>query len=214
MTFVVFGDQKDHDSPTMRFYRGDSLEMLRRDSVWKSEIGIAHAAGFKVFLKPHIWIYEPFQNKWRSDIFPNNEENWVLWKNSYREFIHYYARLAEENKVELYSIGVEFSRLAMEKPVFWRGLIKEVRSIYSGKLTYAANWYEAYEKINFWDDLDYIGVQAYFPLVKHKNPSVEAISLGWEKYLPTLSKIAKQFNKKILFTEIGYKSTTDSAIEP
>jgi len=108
MTFVVFGDQKDHDSPTMRFYRGDSLEMLRRDSVWKSEIGIAHAAGFKVFLKPHVWIYEPFQNIWRSDIFPNNEENWVLWKNSYREFILYSARLAERIRSSYIVLALNF----------------------------------------------------------------------------------------------------------
>jgi hypothetical protein len=214
ITLVSFGDQKDFDSPAMVYYRGDSLEMARRDSAWASQINIAHDAGFKVFFKPHLWISEPRQNKWRSDIFPSNENNWELWKESYREFILYYATIAEKNKVEMFCIGVEFSRLAVEKTDFWRSLIKEVRTVFTGKLTYAANWYEEYEKIEFWDELDFIGVQAYFPLVKIENPSVEQVAEGWNNYLPALSRVSKKFKKKILFTEMGYKSTTDSAIEP
>jgi len=214
ITLVPFGDQKDYDSPTMRYYRGDSLEMIRRDSMWKSQIEIAHSAGFKVFLKPHIWIFSPSDGKWRSDIFPTNETNWETWKKSYREFILYYAKMAERNEVEMFCIGTEFTKLAIEKSDFWKKLIREVRNIYSGKITYAANWYNEFEKITFWDELDYIGIQAYFPLVKNKNPSVQQISKGWKKHFYNLEKVHKKFGKKILFTELGYKSTADSAIKP
>lgn len=85
---------------------------------------------------------------------------------------------------------------------------------YSGKITYAANWYNEYEKIIFWDDLDYIGIQAYFPLVENEYPNVEEISEGWNKYLPSIESVHKKFNRKIIFTELGYKSTSDSAISP
>ena len=214
ITMVPYGDQKDYDSPSMNYYRGDSLQTARRDSMWKSQISLAHSAGFKILLKPHIWLYAPSDGKWRSDIFPANEDNWKLWQKNYREFILLYAKMAEENKVELFCIGTEFSRLSVEKSGFWRKLIQEVRSVYSGEITYAANWYHEFEKITFWDDLDYIGIQAYFPLVKNKYPSVKQISKGWDKHIPDIKSIYKKYNRKVLFTEMGYKSTADSAIKP
>ena len=59
-----------------------------------------------------------------------------------------------------------------------------------------------------------IGIQAYFPLVTNEYPSVQQISKGWKKYLPTLKAFHKKYDRKILFTELGYKSTADSAIKP
>ena len=214
ITMVSYAGQKDYDSPSMRYYRGDSLNAVRRDSIWKSQIDIAHAKGFKVFMKPHIWIGNPTEGKWRNDIYPANEDNWKLWQKNYREFILFYAKIAEQNNVALFCIGTELTRLTLEKPLFWRSLIKDVRKIYSGQLTYAANWSSEFENITFWDDLDFIGIQAYFPLVKNEYPSVAQISEGWSQHIPIIETIHKKYNRKVLFTEMGYKSTADSAIEP
>jgi hypothetical protein len=214
ITMVSYGGQKDYDSPTMTYYKGDSLAVVRRDSMWKNQIDIAHSKGFKVFMKPHIWINNPTAGKWRNDIYPVNEGNWELWQKNYREFILLYAKIAEQNNVELFCMGTELTRLTLEKPLFWRSLIKDVRKIYSGQLTYAANWSAEFENITFWDDLDFIGIQAYFPLVKNEYPSVTQISEGWSKHIPIIETIHKKYNRKVLFTEMGYKSTADSAIEP
>jgi hypothetical protein len=214
ITLVPFSGQNDVDSPSLVYHRRNRLESTHRDSVWRAQIVVAHAMGFKVFLKPHIWIHSPKEGKWRSDIYPTSEVNWESWKKEYRDFILLYAKIAEESGVELFCIGTELSRLSVEKPEFWKSLIKDVRNIYSGKLTYAANWMNEFEQIQFWDDLDYIGIQAYFPLTKHTRPSVEQISEGWKKYLPSMELIHEKFHKKILFTEMGYKSTADSAIKP
>ena len=214
ITLVPYSGQKDVDSPTLIYHRGNRLDLVRRDSVWSHQIEVAHSQGFKVFLKPHIWIHSPSEGKWRSDIFPTNEEDWRLWKKNYREFILLYAKIAEENNVELFCVGTELSRLTIEKSQFWKTLIKDIRHIYSGKLTYAANWSSEYEKITFWEDLDYIGIQAYFPLTKNTYPSVEQISEGWQKHLISMKCLHKKYNRKILFTEMGYKSTADSAIKP
>ena len=214
VTLVAWSSQDDWNSPMVDHYYGDSLRMRQRDSSWLERMEMIHSAGFKIFLKPHVWIDEPTDGKWRSDIFPTNEENWQLWKTSYRDFILRYAILAEKAEVEMFCIGTEFSRLSVEKLAFWKTLIQEVRGIYSGKITYAANWYNEYEKINFWEDLDYIGVQAYFPLTRNKNPTVKQISKGWKKHLSDLKSIHKKYNLPILFTEMGYKSTADSAINP
>ena len=214
VTLVAWADQKNCDSPIMKHHNGDSLNILRSDSIWLRRLEFVHSAGFKIFLKPHVWIYAPEDGKWRSDIFPTNDENWELWKISYRDFILRYANLAQQGNVEMFCIGTEFSRLSTEKPLFWKALIQEVRSVYSGKITYAANWYKEYEEITFWDDLDYIGVQAYFPLAKNKYPSVQQISKGWNKHLSSIKAVHKKYNRKILFTELGYKSTADSAMKP
>jgi len=214
VTLVTWGDQKAHDSPIMKHHFGDSLYIHKSDSAWLSRIELVRSLGFKVFVKPHIWINSPPDGKWRSDVFPTNEKNWDLWKKSYREFILRYARIAEQGHAEMFCVGTELSRLSVEKPAFWKALIQEVRSIYSGKITYAANWYNEYDKITFWEDLDYIGIQAYFPLAKNKNPSVQQISKGWRKHISSIETMHKKYNRKILFTEIGYKSTADSAIKP
>lgn len=214
ITLVPYGSQEDFDSPTMHYFPGDSLYNIQRDSMWRSQIGIAHAQGFKVFMKPHIWVYAPTEGTWRSDIFPKNDANWQLWKNSYRAFILLYARIAEQNDVELFCIGTELTRLSGEKSDFWRSLIQEVRQVYSGQITYAANWYLEYEQIAFWDALDYIGVQAYFPLADTEHPSVEQLSSAWADHIPALQTLSATYNRKILFTEMGYKSTADAAIEP
>ena len=214
ITLVPWSGQADYDSPILRHHRGDSLRMQRRDSSWISRIELARSAGFKVFVKPHVWIDAPSNGKWRSDIYPSNNENWELWKKSYRDFILRYAHIAQQANAEMYCIGTEFTRLSIEKPAFWKALIQEVRGIYSGKITYAANWHNEYENITFWEDLDYIGIQAYFPLVKNKYPSVRQISKGWNKYISSIKSIQKKYHRKIIFTEMGYKSTADSAISP
>lgn len=188
--------------------------MAQADSSWISNIKKVSAKGYKIFLKPHIWLHSPEAGKWRSDIYPKNEADWITWKESYREFILRYARVAEAGGAEMYCIGTELTRLSKEMPQFWRELITEIKEVYSGKLTYAANWYKEYEDITFWDELDYIGIQAYFPLVKNESPSREELTTGWNKHLPKIKGKADQYGKQILFTEMGYKSTTDSGITP
>ena len=214
VTMVSWGFQDDYDSPIVSHHDGDSVHMLQHNAHWRRKIELVRAAGFKVFFKPHLWVNAPSDGKWRSDIYPTNEENWELWKESYRNFILRYAKVAEKANAEMFCIGIEFSRLSVEKPDFWKNLIQEVRRVYSGKITYAANWYNEFEKVTFWDKLDFIGIQAYFPLVKNKYPSVEQISKGWNKHLPAIESTHKKYNRKIIFTEMGYRSTANSAIKP
>ena len=214
LTLVAWGSQADYDSPIVGHHNGDSLMIRYNDSIWIERIKSVKSQGYKVFVKPHIWLNQQTEGKWRSDIFPTNETNWDLWKESYRHFILRYARIAEAGNAEMYCVGTELTRLSLEKPSYWKKLIQEVRQVYSGKLIYAANWYEEYDNISFWEDLDYIGIQAYFPLSKKENPTIQEIAKGWEKHISAIENIQKKYNRKIIFTELGYKSTADSAISP
>ena len=216
VTLVPWGSMQDYDSKELsrRRRNRDSSRVKRYHEGWLSQVDALHNAGYKVFVKPHIWIRDPSGGKWRSDIYPTSDENWEAWKKSYREYIFQWARLAEQGEAEMFCVGTELTRLTLEKTEFWVELIAELREVFSGELTYAANWYEEYENVSFWDQLDYIGVQAYFPLTKSDSPTTEQIIAGWQPHLKSLSEVQQKFSKPILFTELGYKSTPDSAKQP
>ncbi|WP_245590622.1 glycoside hydrolase family 113 [Adhaeribacter aquaticus] len=174
---------------------------------------LAKKFGIKTLLKPHLWLRDR-SGKWLGDIDMQNESQWQEWFKYYRTFILHYAKLAQAEEIEAFCIGTELHKTAVTHEADWRKLIKEIRQVYPGKLTYAANWYLEYEQIKFWDALDFIGIQAYFPLTKKHNPSLQELKKGWQNHLPAIEKIAKKYNKPIVFTEAGYKNTTDAAIEP
>ena len=116
--------------------------------------------------------------------------------------------------MEIFCIGTELSNAALTQPQFWSDLIKKVREVYKGQLTYAANWNDEFSQIKFWDALDYAGVDPYFPLVTGARPSVEQLKEVWTDWLKIINAWQKTINKPVLLTEIGYKSTLDAIDEP
>lgn len=214
ITLVTWVNQEDINSSILSHHNGDSVMIKQRNTHWVERINLAQSLGFKVFLKPHIWINTPEEGEWRNDIFPDSDADWEIWGKGYRDFIIRFATIAQKANAEMFCIGTELSRLTVEKPEYWENLIKEVKSIYSGQLTYAANWHDEFEKISFWNELDYIGIQAYFPLTRSQFPNKEDIAKGWNKHLKQIKSVHKKYKKKVLFTEMGYRSTSDSAIAP
>ena len=164
----------------------------------------------KVMVKPQIWVW---RGEFTGDIKMTSEADWKTLENSYRAFIMEYANLANEIKAELLCIGTELEQFVKERPEFWSNLITEIKKVYSGKLTYAANWDE-YKRTPFWKQLDYIGVDAYFPVSTMKTPSVEDCRKGWQKHKLVLKKISEDNQKPIVFTEYGYRSMDYNAVKP
>ncbi len=164
----------------------------------------------KIMLKPQIWVVN---GDFTGFIKMNSTKDWEMFEKSYTNFILTYAKIAKIINAEIFCIGVELEQFATLKPMYWRWLIKEVKKIYNGKITYAANW-DAYQKIVFWDDLDYIGVDAYFPLNDAKSPSLIELNQAWQPYKKALYNKHRQFKKPILFTEYGYGSVNFATKEP
>lgn len=185
----------------------------RRDSIFRSMAKKASESGLSVTFKPHIWMSTD-SDKWRSDILFTSDSLENLWGERYRKLILNYAEVSEEIGAPYYCVGAELTSLTFKYPGYWRELIRDVRKIYSGKIFYAANWYLEYEQIDFWDELDMIGVQAYFPLTKKENPEKKELLAGWKKYKSKLKSISRKYNKPILFSEVGYRSTSCAAIHP
>ena len=176
----------------------------------KQYIELLHKSGIKVMMKPQIWIW---RGEFTGDLKMNSEEEWKALEASYRTFILTYAYLAEEQKADLFCIGTELEEFVINRPKFWDDLIQEIRTIYSGKLTYAANWDE-YKRVPFWSDLDFIGVDAYFPISENKTPTIEDVKAGWKPWKEELKIVSSNFEKSILFTEYGYRSMDFAGKQP
>lgn len=164
----------------------------------------------KVMIKPQIWVW---RGEFTGNIMMTTEENWEALEDSYENFILEYTELAEEVNSEILCIGTELELFIKYRPEYWSQLIDKIRAIYKGKLTYAANWDE-FRRTPFWDQLDYIGVDAYFPVSDKQTPTFEDCMEGWKKHKPIITKMSKDYDRPILFTEYGYRSVDYSGKEP
>jgi hypothetical protein len=209
-----FAWQRDYNKPDLILHTSGRILWGESDEGIRETTRLAKEKKLKTMLKPHIWLKSYRNGKWRSDIRMESEEDWKQWFKNYENVIIHYAKLAEELKIEALCIGTELYRTAVEKEEYWLEIIKKIRSVYSGKLTYAANWYREYEELKFWDKLDYIGIQAYFPLGEKTDPSISELNMEWEKYNHIMQKLSDSLSKKIIFTELGYKNMLGSTVEP
>ncbi|MBL1281437.1 MAG: hypothetical protein COA33_014255 [Fluviicola sp.] len=165
-------------------------------------IEMAKEHDLKTMMKPHVWV---IGQGWPGDFDLSSEEDWIIWENSYEKYILTFAKLSDSMEVDLFCIGTEYRKAVVKRPQFWENLIKKVRKVYHGKITYAANW-DNYEKVGFWDEVDFIGIDAYFPLSTKARPQLEELKQAWGVVEKKLKKLSKKHDAKILFTEYGYKS--------
>jgi len=215
LAHVPYAYQKDAKTKSIRYAKKDSLgRWSRRDSMWFERIESAKTYGMKGIMKPHLWMSNAGADEWRNAINFDNEADWKEWEDNYHKLIMHYVELAIETNMDMFCIGVEMRSTVRSREVFWRKLIADIREVYDGQLTYGANWWEEYQEVPFWDALDYIGVQAYFPLSDIDNPNIEQLKNGWQPYYRDLKSFSEKNQKPILFTEIGYRNTADTAIRP
>lgn len=165
-------------------------------------IRMAKRSGLKTMLKPHVWV---IGQGWPGNFDLNSEAEWLTWESSYRKYILEFAKIGEEQKVDLFCIGTEFRIAVVKREQFWRKLIEEVREIYKGEITYASNW-DNYHNVKFWDELDYIGTDAYFPHSEEKEPEIKVLLNGWKKEGAKLKAFSEKWKKKVIFTEYGFRS--------
>ncbi len=174
-------------------------------------VKLAREADAALFWKPHLGYWGSFQ--WRGAIeFGRDEAAWRRFFDGYRAFIVDQARFAERAGVRLFSVGVEYEATTVREGE-WRRIIADVRRVFSGRLTYAANW-DQLDKVPFWDAVDLIGVQAYFPLSHEPYPAREALERGWDAPLAALERLSEREGKDVLFAEIGYDLSSEAASEP
>lgn len=195
--------------PAIFGYRGEDLTLT--EARLRRTIRDARAAGLAVTLNPHLWIGVHWgQGEWRGEVRMENEEDWTRWFGEYRRFILYFAAIAQDEGVALFVVGSELQATTRAKPDAWRAIIREVRGVFRGPVTYSANWGGELDDIAFWDELEYLGISAYFPL----GGGVEDFRREARLVRDRLQRLHERTRKPILFIESGFQSQPGAALDP
>jgi hypothetical protein len=197
IALVPFG-WSSRNSPRIRIATGsDSWE---NDDGLRQLSRLAHHLGIKVMLKPAIWV----RGGNAGDLQFSRAAERAEWFGEYGRFLEHYARLAKEIHADILCIGGELSKLT-PYDADWRKLIARARELYPGPLVYAANWGPEFENLKFWDALDYIGLQEYYPLPD---------DLSTDALLQRVEAVRRRFNHPVIFTEAGFPSYEKANREP
>ena len=174
-------------------------------------IGQAQRKGLRVLLVPHLWVES---GGWRGEINPGDDAAWERWAKSYGAFLRTWAEVARDGKADMLAVGVELRSwvTTTHAPSFVE-LVREIRSVYPGPLTYAANWDDA-EQTVIWGELDYIGVNAFFPLANETGSSFGRLLEGGRDVAKRLGALSREWRKPIVLTEFGYTTRPDPAVRP
>ncbi len=174
-----------------------------------------HDVGGRVLLSLFV---EGRDGSWRGQFLPADPDAWFA---SHRALQTHYGALAEELGVAAMSVGSEYSQTESRFPDQWRAVIAANRAEFSGLLTYSANWSDTdgagggFEGVPFWDDLDVIGVDAWFPLIESgEAPEVELLVAGWQPWLNRMEAVSQEHDRPVWFTEVGYASRVGAAARP
>ena len=153
---------------------------------------MAHQRGMKVMLKPQVWGPHGFPGT--IDVSSNAERR--RWFEEYRRLVEHYARLGTRMHADLFCIGTEFVRMSRFETE-WRNLIARARELYPGPMVYAATQGPEFETIQFWDALDYIGMDNYYPLPD---------DLATDRVLKVVEEAHETYKRPVIFTEAGFSS--------
>jgi hypothetical protein len=188
--------------PDYSLYSADDTTVL-------NTIAAIQAAGLKVALKPMVDLSND-PSHWRGQI--TGGAAWFDGTNGYDDFIKHFAGIAAQTHVDLLEIGTELDGTTSQTSN-WLNVISTVRAQnYTGKLTYAANFSTPVvdNNVTWWNSLDYIGIDAYYPLTSQTDPPLSALESAWASRANTINNwwnalpVAEQ--KPVLFTEVGYAS--------
>lgn len=208
ISLTPFGRMDDLESVDIQ--HDFEIPVLENERMIKDTAALAHDRGLQVALIPHVYI---MSGGWRGMIDPEDERGWRRWFEEYERFAVRFARLADDIGADLFSIGVEFKSSSSDREGDWRRIIASVRRNYSGPLTYSANWDEV-EQVPFWDALDLVGVNGFWPLVQKPKDGFDAMSASSRRIASALERLYAEYGRPVVLTEFGVKSAVDSALAP
>jgi hypothetical protein len=202
-----FSYQANVHKPSIRFRDGwrDSLDV---------DVKNAHARGIKVMVKPHIWSNQFWDgsNHWRGTIQMQSDAHWAEWFSHYERWIVGEAKVAQRLRADAFCVGLEYLESSRAHAPRWRNVIRAIRAVYDGPLTYAAH--ESELDLPFWDALDFIGVNAYFSLTDSNNPTAAEMEARWTQRGEGLAALSRRHDRPVVFTEVGFASIDGTARAP
>jgi hypothetical protein len=246
---LAFGtSMKTFDTPEIPY--GDKNSTMVTDDEIRRAIDLAQAGGMKVILKPVVncddntwraWIrfFRPISDDERAKGISGEMdrwsakpkmregevkdlEKWDRWWNDFEGFVIHYAKIAEEQHVSALCLGCEMNSTE-EFEEHWRKLIRDVRKVYGGLITYDVN-HGNENNPQWWDAVDFISVSAYYPVpprggqsiaeaVQQTTP-VDEIVQALQGPKKQLKQLSAKWHKSILFIETGVTNVRGCARYP
>ena len=97
---------------------------------------------------------------------------------------------------------------------YWRSLVTQVRAKYSGLVSYGAN-FDQFHEVGFWDALDVLAVNAYFPLSLYGLDSQKRLAhmaTAWRTIAANLSQVGDA--RPVVLIELGWTRRLGSTVRP
>lgn len=203
VSITPFGYQPDLDRPTL-----ESFARFGRSAGGENDAAVikacreAQARGMFVILKPHLWTSH---GTWCGEIRMTSGADWDEFFTRYERFILHYALVAEMLGLDALAIGTELKgTTGPENAARWQAVLARSRGLFSGLITYAANWGDEAEHLPFARALDFLGVNAYWPLAQGTQATDAELCAGAERVARSIEHIARSCAKPVVFTEVGY----------
>jgi len=208
VSLMPFASQRAPNQPELRF--------LNRGPGSETDIGLIHATRLArarqlhVLYKPHLWVSG---GSWPGDVRMSSEQDWAAWWRSYRRYILHHAVLASWAGADLFSVGVELSK-TVDREAEWRDLIAATRLFFPRAVTYSGNWYGDVENVKFWNRLDVVGIDSYFPLAASPQASRADLDKGAAEVAAKLAALSRRAGKPVLLTEMGFAAHKAAWVQP
>jgi len=205
-----------------RMYR--DFEITPSDDEVIETIRAFRQAGIKVMLKP---IIEHHDSTHRCEInFPEHQEQiagvvtdyWGEWFRNYTFAMLHYARICEQEGVEMLLLGCEMTG-ADKREQYWPPMIEKVRKVYHGLLSYnTPSWGDYNVKQNWIRKwfllLDMVGVSNYYG-VPTPEPNAEKVADFMKLVVDNLEEASKLMNNMPIFmAEYGVRSVQGALERP
>ena len=164
----------------------------------KNVCDYAGELGLKTILKAMVNCRDGY---WRAyirffDQKVPSEPGWEKWFASWTEHVEHVAAMAEENHADMLCVGCEMVGTD-HRDAEWRELIRRVRTIYPGPLTYNCDKYQE-DYVSWWDALDVMSSSGYYPID------------DLDRQFARIRDVAERAGKSFMFMECGCPARSGS----
>lgn len=201
VNWVTIAFQALQDTPQSTVIDYQAKDLVTDEQV-RWAIRMAKSKGYQVCLKP---VVNCRNGTWRGFISFFDEDvpaepTWDQWFQSYREYLNHFAKLAQEEDVELFSVGCEMV-MTDKQADRWRETVRQVRQHFDGLVTYNCDKYQE-DRLSWWDAVDVISASGYYP------------QGTWATHMQRIEKVVQKYHKPFVFLEAGCPSRSTSPARP
>jgi hypothetical protein len=171
-------------------------------------LAAAAQAHMRVTLRPELSenaLIAKNPQAWRGSIQPQNR---AAWFRSYHKMLVPYVVAAQAGHAASFAVGTELDSL--EGAPQWAGLVRSLRSVYHGQLTYDQN-YDAFASDSENPPVQSYDVDAYPGFGLPNSASVASLTRAWDAWLGAHPVSVR---RQLTLSEIGIQAVAGSYAAP